>query len=88
MKLVYDPIHATISYGFYVCLECKSSFYGGGRALHYKGCSKEGYSECEYHFGDEQVEEVLRVAEKYGNDFNWYGISKNDLLKQFPELVK
>lgn len=88
MKLVYDPENATMSYGFYVCLACESEFYGGGHALHYKGCSETGYENCEYHFGDKQVSEVLRSCKILKNDnHQWYGISKVDLLREFPELV-
>jgi hypothetical protein len=88
MKLIYDPTEATVSYGFYVCPECKSSFYGGGRALHNDGCSQSGYSNCHLHFGDEHVKMVLKLSETDGENNYWYGISKKDLIEQYPELVK
>jgi hypothetical protein len=88
MKLIYDPTKATVSYGFYVCPECQSSFYGGGQALHNSGCSQIGYSNCHLHFGDKHVEMVLETSKRNGEDGEWYGISKKDLIEQYPELVK
>lgn len=50
IKKQYDPTH-TLSYGYWVCPHCKSSFYGGGPALHERGCTEKGYSGCVYHYG-------------------------------------
>lgn len=53
MQKAYDPAH-TLTYGYWTCPTCESSFYGGGVALHNNGCTEEGYSACVYHFGPEE----------------------------------
>jgi hypothetical protein len=87
--LVYDE-DVTVPYGLWVCPECGSRFYGGGRTIHEQGCSKPlaGYESLEFHFGPLHVDMVVKSAEEFGPDFTWYGISLNDIQKTFPELLK
>ena len=62
-KAVYDE-DSTMSYGFWTCPECGSSFYAGGGAIHCEGCSLRsdepfgGYRGCVYHFGPKEAEAV------------------------------
>jgi len=54
MKKAYDPYH-TLSYGYYVCTECDSHFFGGGKALHKSTCRQKGYDSCVYYYGDKEL---------------------------------
>lgn len=48
--LRYDPTHM-LTYGYWKCEMCSSSFYGGGPALHNRGCAETGYKSCAYVIG-------------------------------------
>ena len=85
-QLVYDEA-ITISYGLWKCPACGASFYGGGKAMHEKGCSRTGYDGLEYHFGPKQVEQVKEFAAKWHPDQDWYGLSYTVLQAQFPQLA-
>jgi predicted nucleic acid-binding Zn-ribbon protein len=50
MQTVKDE-SVTTSYGFFECPACGSRFYGGGQALHNRGCPESGYENCIYHVG-------------------------------------
>ncbi|PIS01280.1 MAG: hypothetical protein COT84_03170 [Chlamydiae bacterium CG10_big_fil_rev_8_21_14_0_10_35_9] len=39
--VAYEESH-TLSYGYWICSACKSSFFAGGQPLHKQGCSLEG----------------------------------------------
>ena len=86
-KLVYDP-EVKVSHGLWVCPECDAEFYGGGKAMHNKGCSIPGYVGLEFHFSDAHVAEAKRKAALYGEDTEWYGISISLLREKFPELLE
>lgn len=86
MKLAYDP-NITVSYGYYRCPACRAEFYGGGKAMHEKSCAQTGYEACILVIGDKQVEEVLEKASKHGDDYQWWGVSLNDLREQLPTLL-
>lgn len=50
IKREYDAAH-TLSYGYYTCA-CGADFYGGGPAMHARGCEHAGtYNGCTYHYG-------------------------------------
>ena len=85
MKRVYDE-SVTVSYPLYVCPVCGSKFYGGGKAIHNPGCSETGHDNCEVHYGPKQVEEVKKIARKYGPERSWYGINLNMLIEDGIEL--
>ena len=42
------------------CPECGNKFYGGGRAMHKKGCSKPDYSGPIYHYSRKEMEGALK----------------------------
>ncbi len=88
--LAYDPSH-TISYGYWTCPTCKTSFYGGGETMHMKDCTnrEQGYNACVYSFGPKEVEKVKEYAKRYGDDSDppFSEFTMADLKKQFPHLV-
>lgn len=43
MEIEYRDDDSIPSYGMYRCRSCESEFYGGGPALHNKGCKTPGY---------------------------------------------
>jgi predicted nucleic acid-binding Zn-ribbon protein len=49
--------------GYWECPECGSEFFGGGSAIHRKGCSKNGYEGLTYLYSQKEEdrwhEEVL-----------------------------
>jgi len=61
MKTIQDD-RVTTTYGFFECPECKSTFYGGGPALHEKRCNETGYENYIYHVGPKCAE--YATAEK------------------------
>lgn len=70
MIVRYDKdIHT--SYGIWDCPTCGSSFFGGGEALHNKGCTTLGYEACTYRVGPEEIQDTLRRNEKYGLQADW-----------------
>jgi len=85
-KLVYDETVDTSS-GLWVCPKCGSKFYGGGKAIHNRGCPSDGYDGCEKHFGPSQVEQVKKLNQEGHPDQDWYGLTYTHLAAQFPELV-
>ena len=58
----YDPTH-TLTYGYWHCEACGSIFYGGGEALHNRGCPEQGYANCTYVFGpnEHRASEEMRA---------------------------
>lgn len=84
IRFKYDPTHA-LTYGYYVCDECASRFYGGGPPIHKVTCSwhdkQSGYTPTVYHIGPKEVSKI-EVS----------GVSKfdcvylADLVAQYPEL--
>jgi hypothetical protein len=92
VKLVYDPKGTTVSYGFFVCPDCKASFYGGGRTMHSDGCPRLpntlDYSGLELHFNDLQVQKAKEAAVYFDDEtHDWYGVSVAKLKQHFPELL-
>jgi len=88
--VVFDP-EVTVGYGLWVCPECKSKFYGGGRPMHNEGCSKDAepmYAGLEFHFGMKLVASAKSAAEMFGENHEWYGISVAYLKEHFPELLE
>jgi hypothetical protein len=71
----------------YRCPECKSQFFGGGRALHNEGCTKAGYSKCEILITPMFVEAIKQYAARFGDDAQSYGVSLNMLQEQLPESL-
>jgi hypothetical protein len=53
--LIWDEQYL-VDYPVYRCPECKSGFFGGGKALHKKGCSIQGYAGCEQVVGPKVLE--------------------------------
>lgn len=94
LRLVYDE-SVRVSYGLWVCRTCGSEFYGGGGAMHNKGCASEskGYTDCEFHFNLAQVFDILERAAK-AEDYDkalcdeYHNICLLDLQMEFPELLK
>lgn len=86
--MAYDPSHE-LSYGYWICKVCKSQFYGGGPAIHEKECTvrEDGYEHCIYVFGPKQVRMVQDCAQKYGDEWMWYGINLEFLKENFPGLL-
>lgn len=86
MEFKYDPEHS-LSYGYYICETCGSKFFGGGRAIHNRDCSKanEGYNCCVYMFGPEEVKYIKRLGYSPNGPFD---LTLEFLEKNFPELVK
>lgn len=51
MKKAYDPDHE-LSYGYFGCSTCGSTFFSGGDAIHHEGCVTPSYSDAiTWHFG-------------------------------------
>ena len=91
ITFVYDPTEATLDYGFYRCIGCDKSFFGGGPSLHNQGCpytteflgqrtADEAIANYEYHFGDVELAAVSR-GEIRGR------LTHSVLEKQFPHLL-
>lgn len=55
MQYKFDE-SSTISYGYFECLECGSTFYGGGPAIHESGCTQSGYTQIIYHYSPKELE--------------------------------
>lgn len=69
MRLIYDPDSA-IGYGRWTCATCNADFYGGGRALHERGCAvaKDEYESCDYNFSLKEVITAIEFAAEHGRD--------------------
>lgn len=86
MKTVYDE-SVQVSYGVFVCPQCKARFYGGGKPMHDAHCTFFGlWDNVELHFGPKQLAKLLAMANQPRK--KWYGISYNDLQEHHPELAK
>ena len=87
LKLEYNPEEDS-SVGFYRCPECRSEFFGGGRAIHRSTCTREGYDGITHVFGEKYIEKVVRYAKNCGDDdSNFWGVSLNDLRREFPDVL-
>lgn len=88
IKLKYDP-KEDLSYGLFHCPECDSSFYGGGNALHRKGCSQTDYANCEYIIGPKVVQKVKEHAKERGENAGRFidGLSLKNIKEQLPEVL-
>ncbi len=77
-------------YPQYECQECRHKFFGGGDAVHRKGCTTPGYSNCTKTIGPEIVRRIQAWAEEFGDDYDFptTETSLNDLKKQIPEALK
>lgn len=58
-SIEFNP-DAKVSYGSWKCPECKNQFYGGGPALHARGCSKTGYDGLIYLYTATEKEHALK----------------------------
>ncbi len=67
MQLAFDAGH-TLSYGYYRCKACSHTFYGGGDALHERGCTTPGYENCVYVLGPKAIQSVQEWARTHGDD--------------------
>jgi len=88
LELKFDANH-TISYGYWLCPECKAEFYGGGPALHLRDCSKRDYDGCIYVIGPGVVSAAKEWAAKYGDDSTLplCPLSLNDIREQLPHWL-
>lgn len=70
IKLVHDP-DSKRGYGHWKCTLCGKTFYGGGSALHKPDCPDyvdRSYTNCEYHFTSQEVNESQERAGNYGDE--------------------
>ncbi len=87
--LAYDPTLGLRDFGYW-SHECGAEFYGGGDALHNRGCPVKDYSGCTYHFGPSHVARAKKAAEESGDETTQVvvrGFSLKTLKERFPELV-
>jgi len=81
---------ATYSVGHWKCPTCNSQFYGGGPALHDKGCSEDGYENCILVLGPSAVQGISEWAEREGDE-NAYPplipVNLKELREQIPEAL-
>lgn len=54
------------SMGYWSCSECGSEFFGGGKAMHRKSCSKTGYTGLVYHYTQTEVKQWNAEVMKKG----------------------
>lgn len=55
-----------ISYGYYECPECGSTFYGGGRSIHRPGCTRTDYVGTTYHYSKDEYDRWLEEVRERG----------------------
>lgn len=56
MKTEFRNDDSIPSYGMWMCRSCKNEFYGGGPALHKRGCRESGYDSCTFVYGPKTQE--------------------------------
>jgi len=88
MKLEFDPSHK-LSYCSYRCPECGIEFYGGGEAIHRKGCSQTDYANCVCVIGPNVVARVKVWAELHGDECHdsLNPLSLKDIRDQLPQVL-
>lgn len=80
LVLRYDP-DGTVSYGYYRCQDCGSSFFGGGPALHNKGCARDSYEGLEYYLGDKAIGCILDGTDRINP------VTAADVRAQLPDVA-
>lgn len=87
-QLEFDAKHG-LSYGYYRCQGCGSTFYAGGKALHKRECSTLGYDNCVYVIGPKTVEAVKEWAVSCNEDDPSpnTGVTLNDIRQQLPNVL-
>ena len=85
-KFEYDPNHE-LSYGYFRCPSCGSTFYAGGPALHNTGCNEasSGYASCLYVVGPKTILDAHERGETSPGPLD--GITLAELRRQLPEAV-
>jgi predicted nucleic acid-binding Zn-ribbon protein len=83
LEIIYDLEKEGMSYGIFACQNCGNRFYGGGDALHSKGCPRKGYAGLQYIIGRKAFEVIL--SKGHGHGLN--PITADDLREQLPNIV-
>lgn len=83
LNVIYSPEDSDLSYGYFHCPECKSSFFGGGEALHRGSCSKRE-TECE---GLDYVIGIKAFTSVMSGEDRINPITVEDLKRCLPQMV-
>jgi hypothetical protein len=85
-KLRFDPDHTAVA-GYYVCDLCEGRAPVGSEVQHKGECKSVGIAGRTLCFGPKQVQIVKDMAQSWGEEHTWYGLSLRHLKTSFPELL-